>query len=59
MTRRKATLAAALMAGGTTAAARRRRAAAMRWTPAERGMCFRMASFNAVDCGRHEDRVVL
>jgi hypothetical protein len=57
-TRRNATLAAAAVAiGGGGNALRKRRAA--RRTPVERGMCFQIASFEAVDAGRDFERVVL
>jgi|tagenome__1003787_1003787.scaffolds.fasta_scaffold20813198_3 hypothetical protein len=57
-TRRNAKLAAAAVAlGGGSAVVRRRRAG--RRTPAERGMCFQIASFEAVDAGRDFERVVL
>lgn len=57
-TRRTATLAAAAAAvGGRTATARRRRAE--RWSPSERGMCFQVATLEAIDAGRDNERVVL
>ncbi len=58
-TRRNATLAAAALAvGGGTAAARKRRSGRA-WAPAERGMCFQLATLAAVDAGQADERIVL